>query len=128
MKLQEIARKAGVSTATVSRVFSHHPNVRDDVRSHVFAVAGKYGYHPRLSTKMRNIAVIIPYKSVYPVQSYVEMVLTELTHELPARGYRIEILPQENLEQLPRIQFCGAIGSASTRCSSGTGTTPSPHR
>ena len=110
MKLQEIARKAGVSTATVSRVFSHHPNVRDDVRSHVFAVAGKYGYHPRLSTKMRNIAVIIPYKSVYPVQSYVEMVLTELTHELPARGYRIEILPQENLEQLPRIQFCGAIG------------------
>ena len=110
MKLQEIARKAGVSTATVSRVFSHHPNVREDVRSHVFAVAGKYGYHPRLSSKMRNIAVIIPYKSVYPVQSYVEMVLTELTHELPARGYRIEILPQENLEQLPRIQFCGAIG------------------
>lgn len=110
MKLQEIAKKAGVSTATVSRVFSHHPNVREDVRSHVFAVAGKYGYHPRLSTKMRNIAVIIPYKSVYPVQSYVEMVLTELTHELPAHGYRIEILPQENLEQLPRIQFCGAIG------------------
>lgn len=110
MKLQEIAKKAGVSTATVSRVFSHHPNVREDVRNHVFAVAEKYGYHPRLSTKMRNIAVISPYKSVYPIQSYVEMVLTELTHELSQRDYRIEILPQENLEQLQRIQFCGAVG------------------
>ncbi|MEI6423830.1 MAG: LacI family DNA-binding transcriptional regulator, partial [Lentisphaerota bacterium] len=31
MKLQEIAKLAGVSPATVSRVFSHHPNIRKDV-------------------------------------------------------------------------------------------------
>ena len=75
-----------------------------------FEVARKYGYHPRLSTKQRNIAVISPYKAVYPIQSYVEMVMSELAHELSSRGYRIEILPQDNLEQLQRIQFCGAIG------------------
>ena len=110
MKIQEIAEKAGVSTATVSRVFSHHPNIREELRAHVFEVARKYGYHPRLSTKQRNIAVISPYKAVYPIQSYVEMVMSELAHELSSRGYRIEILPQDNLEQLQRIQFCGAIG------------------
>ena len=32
MKIQEIAALAGVSTATVSRVFSHHPNIREEVR------------------------------------------------------------------------------------------------
>ena len=39
MTISEIAKLAGVSTSTVSRVFSHHPNIREDVRNHVFAVA-----------------------------------------------------------------------------------------
>ncbi len=110
MKLQEIAKLAGVSTATVSRAFSRNINVREDVRKHIFAIAEKYGYHPRLSTKMRNVAVIIPYKSDYPVQNYAAMMLDELFHELPKQNYRIEIIPQDNLEQLSRIQFCAAVG------------------
>lgn len=109
-KIQEIAKLAGVSTATVSRVFSHHPNVKDDVRERVFAAARKNGYRPRLSARQRNIALISPYKAVYPIQSYVEMVTSELIHELSLRDYRIEILPLDNLKQLPRIQFCGAVG------------------
>ena len=32
MKIQEIAKLTGVSPSTVSRVFSHHPNIREDVR------------------------------------------------------------------------------------------------
>ena len=43
MKLQEIAILAGVSPATVSRVFSHHPNIRSEVRDHVFAIAKATG-------------------------------------------------------------------------------------
>ena len=109
MKIQEIAEKAGVSTATISRVFSHHPNIRKEVRNHVFAIARQYGYVPRLSRKQRNIAVITPYKKIYPIQSYVEMVISELTHELSLRGYRIEILTLDNLEQLERSQFCGGV-------------------
>ena len=103
MRIQEIAEKAGVSTATVSRVFSHYPNIRKEVREHVFAVARECGYHPRLSTKQRNVVVITPYKLVYPVQAYVEMVMTELTRELSMRGCRIEILPHDNLERLDSL-------------------------
>ncbi len=109
MRIQEIAEKAGVSIATVSRVFSHHPNIRREIRDRVFAVAREYGYHPRLSTKQRNVVIVAPYKLVYPVQAYVEMVMTELTRELALRGYRIEILPHDNLERLESIQFCGAV-------------------
>ena len=50
-----------------------------------------------------------PYKAVYPIQSYVEMVVSELAHELSGRGYRIEMLPSDNLSQLERIRFCGAV-------------------
>ena len=37
MKIQEIAKKANVSTATVSRVFSNHPNIREELRERVLA-------------------------------------------------------------------------------------------
>ncbi|MBO4649073.1 MAG: LacI family DNA-binding transcriptional regulator [Lentisphaeria bacterium] len=108
MKIQEIAKLAGVSPSTVSRVFSHHPNIRAEIREKVFAVARKHAYHPRLSTRQRNVVIITPYSSVYPVQCCVEMILMALTRELPQRGFRLEVLPQDNLERLDSIQFCAA--------------------
>ena len=108
MKIQEIAKLAGVSPSTVSRVFSHHPNISDPIREKVLAVARKYAYHPRLSSRQRNVVIITPYSSVYPVQCCVEMILMALTRELPRRGFRLEVLPHDNLERLDSIQFCAA--------------------
>ncbi len=109
MKLQEIAKLAGVSPATVSRVFSHHPNIRSEVREHVFAIARKHNYHPRLSTKQRNVVIILPGDQIYPIRNCLEMVMMALTFVLPKRGFRIEVLPQDNIERLDSIQFCGAV-------------------
>ncbi len=109
MKLQEIAKLAGVSPATVSRVFSHHPNIRNELRERVFAVAKKHDYHPRLATKQRNVVIIIPGEQIYPIPNCLEMVMMAMTKELPRRGFRIEILPQDNIERLDSIQFCGAV-------------------
>lgn len=109
MKLQEIAKLAGVSPATVSRVFSHHPNIRDDVRKHVFTIAKAHNYHPRLSTKQRNVVIILPGEQIYPIRNCLEMVMMALALELPKRQFRIEILPQDNLARLDSIQFCGAV-------------------
>ncbi len=109
MKIQDIAKLAGVSTATVSRVFNHHPSIRPELRAHVFAVARQYGYHPRLSTKQKNVVILTPYNSIYPVQSCVDMILAALTQEFPRRGFRLEILPVNNRERLESIQFCAAV-------------------
>ena len=108
MKIEEIARLAGVSASTVSRVFSHHPHVSAEVRERVLSVARGHAYHPRLSTRQRNVVIITPYSSIYPVQCCVEMILMALTRELPRRGFRLEVLPQDNLERLETIQFCAA--------------------
>lgn len=109
MTIQEIAKLAGVSPATVSRVFSHHPNIRNDVRERVFAIAKAHNYHPRLSTKQRNVVIITPGEAIYPIRNCLEMVMMALTQELPKRGLRIEILPQDNMDRLDSIQFCGAV-------------------
>ncbi len=108
-KINEIAEIAGVSAATVSRVFNHHPNIRLEVRKRVFSVAREYGYHPRLTVKQKNVVVITPYDSVLPVQSCVDMILMALVQEMSERGFRLEILPGNNRERLDTIQFCAAV-------------------
>ena len=109
MKIQEIAKLAGVSTATVSRVFSHHPNIKKELREHVCRVAAEYGYTPRFSRKQKNALILTPGKQPYPVQAYVEMVTTELIDALSQQGYRIEIIPGGSWERLTSIPFCGVI-------------------
>ena len=110
VKIQEIAVLAKVSTATVSRVFSHHPNIRSEVRERVLEVARKHNYHPRLSVKQKNVVIITPYEQLYPAAEFVEMVTSELIRELAQNNFRIEILPHDNFERLREISFCGAVG------------------
>lgn len=114
MRIQDIAKEAGVSTATISRVFSNHPNIRPEIRERVLKIARKHGFHPRLSNKRRNVVIVTPSKLEYPVQSYTEMLSSELSRELSARDYRTEILPQDNLERLDGIQFCAVIFAGMT--------------
>ncbi len=51
LTLEDIAKLAGVSRSTVSRVVNHQPNVRDDVRRRVEAVIQQTGYHPNVAAR-----------------------------------------------------------------------------
>lgn len=53
--IKDVAQKAGVSVATVSRVFSNEPHVRPAVRNLVFRVADELGYRPnRIASSLRK--------------------------------------------------------------------------
>lgn len=66
LTLEEIARKAGVSRSTVSRVINNQPNVRDEVRDRVMRVVEQTGYHPNIaarslaSQRTNVIGLVIP--------------------------------------------------------------------
>lgn len=51
LTLEDIARQAGVSRSTVSRVVNNHPNVREDVRKRVWEVIKSTGYHPHAAAR-----------------------------------------------------------------------------
>jgi LacI family transcriptional regulator len=51
LTLEDIARKAGVSRSTVSRVINGHPNVSENVRQRVVQVIRKTGYHPNVAAR-----------------------------------------------------------------------------
>jgi LacI family transcriptional regulator len=51
LTLEDIAKQAGVSRSTVSRVVNNHPNVKDDVRKRVLEVIQNTGYHPNAAAR-----------------------------------------------------------------------------
>ena len=65
MNIKTFAELAGVSTATVSRVFAHDPKVRPQTAEQVRALAKKYGFRPNLiaqtpfNGKTRSIGVLL---------------------------------------------------------------------
>lgn len=109
MNIRKIAELTGVSPATVSRVFSRNPGVSKEVAQRVLKKAAEFNYHPRISEKQKNVVLITPYNSVYPVQSCIDMLLMALTQELPKQGFRVEILPVNSLDRLSDVRFCAAV-------------------
>lgn len=109
MNIRKIAELANVSPATVSRVFSRNPGVSESVARRVLNVAAEHNYHPRITEKQKNVVLITPYNSVYPVQSCIDMLLMALTQELPKEGFRVEILPVNSVDRLSDVRFCAAV-------------------
>lgn len=71
LTIYDIARIAGVSIATVSRVFNNPESVSEGTRLNILEIAHKHGYHPQAfaqalaSKKTKSIAVIVPVLSNY---------------------------------------------------------------
>jgi len=67
LKLEDIAKQAGVSRSTVSRVVNDRPNVSADVRKRVLEVIRSTGFHPNVaartlaSQRSRVIGLVLPH-------------------------------------------------------------------
>lgn len=64
--IKDVAKKAGVSPSTVSRVIAEHPRISLETSRKVKEIMEELGYHPNLMAKSlvsrttRTIAVILP--------------------------------------------------------------------
>lgn len=71
LTLEDVAKKAGVSRSTVSRVVNAHPNVSEDVRNRVLKVIQETGYHPHAaartlaSQRSWMIGLVLPHSVSY---------------------------------------------------------------
>ncbi|HZU86488.1 MAG TPA: LacI family DNA-binding transcriptional regulator [Anaerolineaceae bacterium] len=67
LTLEDIAKKAGVSRATVSRVVNHRTNVNEDVRERVLEIIRQTGYYPHAaaqtlaSQRSSTLGLILPH-------------------------------------------------------------------
>jgi DNA-binding LacI/PurR family transcriptional regulator len=68
--LYDVARQAGVSYQTVSRVINNHPHVAEDTRRRIVAIIGSLGYRPSraarsLATQRSHTLGIVSFGAAY---------------------------------------------------------------
>jgi LacI family transcriptional regulator len=94
MTLEEIARLAGCSRSTVSRVINHGPNVRAETRERVWKVIREHDFQPNLAARAlagrrsRVIGLVIPQPlSTIFTDPYFSMLIQGCATACDERGY-----------------------------------------
>ena len=71
LTITDIARKAGVSKTTVSRVLNHRPDVDEETRKKILSIIEEFNYSPSFTAKSLStgkaqlIGLIVPSLSSY---------------------------------------------------------------
>ena len=93
--IHDVAKKAGVSMKTVSRVLNHEPNVATKTREKVMAVAKELHYSPSLAARglasSKSYLIALLYDN--PSPSYIANIQKGATQACRERGYHLVAEP-----------------------------------
>jgi LacI family transcriptional regulator, galactose operon repressor len=95
--IRDVAREAGVSVATVSRVLNNKPDASPDTRRKVEEAISKLGYARstqwrQLTTgKSRAISLLFPHTETSPSHIYLDFI-TGVTTACEERDYRLDLI------------------------------------
>ncbi len=110
--LAEVARKARVSTGTVSRVFNNSSLVPSPTRSRVLRSARELGFRPRVGVRNKQIALVTepPHKTL--MGGYVNTMTQYICFALSRRDAGITMITEDRIANLADCWFDGIIGIA----------------
>ena len=115
--IHDIAREAGVSIATVSKVINNKAHVAPDTREKVLKVMERFNYAPNASAAnlarrfSRNILYADRFYKGLPYENpHMFDIICGVSHELGRKGYRLSLLnldspgkkPEEVVEEADR--------------------------
>ncbi|MCP3973852.1 MAG: LacI family transcriptional regulator [bacterium] len=113
--IEDVAREAGVSVATVSRALRGMDHVAEVTRDRVVATAQRLGYSPHFGASLlaggatRTIGLVAPYYDIW----YTSQVLAGVEEVLSAAGHDLVIYAADT--PLNREQFLSRAHSLQTR-------------
>lgn len=121
--LKEVASKAGVSTATVSKVLSHTPYVSEETRRRVLQAIDELGYVPNLAARALSkgrtyiVGVIFPYNYDHLFSDpFIVRMVEGIEVICSERGYNVLIstprAPVSESEQFQRLVRSGYLDGA----------------
>jgi LacI family transcriptional regulator len=93
LNLEDIAKLAGVSRSTVSRVINHHPNVSDNTREKVLQIIEEQNFRPNLAARTlvtqrtQVIGIIVPRAVEVFNPYYFPLLLQGIADTTYDRGY-----------------------------------------
>ncbi len=120
LTLDEIARRAGVSRTTASRVLNHQPNVRGDVRQRVLDVIAETGYQPHhvarslAAQHSQIIGLVLPRRAdALFTDSYFPRLIQGIAQACNQRDYTLSLFLLQSAEDeeklYPRIAAKGLL-------------------
>ncbi|MCG8569929.1 MAG: LacI family transcriptional regulator [Spirochaetes bacterium] len=95
LNIHDIAKLAGVSTKTVSRVINNAENVKDDTREKVLKVINEHNYHVNIMAKWmrhKKTHIIIIFVGIDSLEHWSEwrsLLIQKMIKESQSRNYRI---------------------------------------
>jgi LacI family transcriptional regulator len=112
-KRKDVAKLAGVSEATVSRVFNNVSPLREETKQKVMNAAKQLNYHPNAIAqsfakgKSQNIGVIVPYMPKVHLLStyYFSEILSGIGVKLGEMNYGLLLLFQSQTEPKDYVQL-----------------------
>ncbi|MBR0460161.1 MAG: LacI family DNA-binding transcriptional regulator [Victivallales bacterium] len=107
-----VAKAAGVSQATVSRVLREDPHVSADTRACVLEHARRLGYD-LCGRDARRVALLLP-PPERPLSSFWNAVLVGVCGNFAARGWHVELFFADHLESLDERLLDGAVDFSSS--------------
>lgn len=110
--LAQVAKKACVSSGTVSRVFNNSDLIPDGTRSRVLSAARELGFRPRVGVRTPQIALITepPHKTV--MGGYVNTMTQYICHALSRSDATVRMITEDRIDNLVNSWFDGIIGVA----------------
>lgn len=106
--IYDLARLAGVSAGTVSRVLNNRNRVKAETRDRILHAATELNLKPRATVRNREIAIVS--EPTYPdrVEGYAATLTAHLSFALSRRSIGV-LLPANPVEQLPGMFLDGVI-------------------
>ncbi len=108
-KIADVAKSAGVSPATVSRVFNRHPYVKNKIRDAVVAAARKLNYAPKSSRTQNGFGIMIRGDKYLTLATYDTQMITGISRSFFEHGYNAEIISDQQVSLLHSNSFLALI-------------------
>lgn len=105
---RDVARAAGCSQATVSRVMKSDPRIGNDTRKRVLEIARQLGYDMRTASGCWGVGVITGFNPA-DVNGYYANILAAVSREIFRRGLRLELIWKQALRESCIRSFRGII-------------------
>lgn len=106
--IYDLARLAGVSPGTVSRVLNNRDKVKPETRERVLRAATELNLKPQVSVRMRQVAILSEPTFNDRIEGYAATLTAHLAFAFSRRNIGI-LLPSNPFEQLPGSFLDGVV-------------------
>jgi DNA-binding LacI/PurR family transcriptional regulator len=110
--IYDLAKQAGVSASTVSRVLNQRGRIAASTRNRVLATARAAGFRPRMTARQITIAVAIDRNQYATFGGFVSCLLSNLVQVLSRHDVGVELFTEHNLNQLQSRFIDGVLAMA----------------